>query len=247
METLLKQRLFAPLGMRHAYVNVAPEGVRAAIGHMATTQPTPAWRFRTNLAGVGGVRATLDDMVRYLQGHLGTSATSISPALRRSQDKVSDAPPMAMNWLLMPAVDRTVHVHEGGTGGFSSFVAFDKARQRGVVVLSDTTWISIGNIGSLGLHLMHASIPIGSPRRAVKPDGALLDALVGEYQLEGGLKMTVRRKGDALEIQAQGQDAFAMGFDSAGDFYAKEFDAVLRPRRTAQGQTFTWMQMGGAV
>ena len=98
---------------------------------------------------MGGVRATLDDMVRYVEGQLGTESTSITPALERSQQKVSDAPPMAMNWMLMPVGGSTVHVHEGGTGGFSSFVAFDRERQRGLVILSDTPWNSIGGLGSL--------------------------------------------------------------------------------------------------
>ena len=247
METLLKQRLFAPLGMRHAYVNAAPAGVRAAVGHTPNARPTSAWHFQTNLAGVGGVRATLDDMVRYVQGELGAETTSISPALQLSQQKVSDAPPMAMNWMLVPVGGRTVHMHEGGTGGFSSFVSFDKEKQRGVVILSDTTWNSIGSLGSLGLHLVDASFPLGTPRREVKPDVALLDALAGDYQLAGGMKMTLRRKGDVLEVQAAGQGTHAMGYDSAGDFYPREFDAVLRPQRTAEGQSFTWMQMGGVL
>jgi len=247
METLLKQRLFAPLGMRNAYVNTVPAGVRAAVGHTPNARPTSAWHFQTNLAGVGGVRATLDDMVRYVQGQLGSASTPISAALQRSQQKVSDAPPMAMNWMLVPVAGRTVYMHEGGTGGFSSFVSFDKDKQRGVVILSDTTWNSIGSLGSLGLHLVDASFLLGTPRREATPDGALLDALAGEYQLAGGMKMTLRRKGDALEIQAAGQGTYAMGYDSAGDFYPREFDAVLRPQRAAEGQAFTWMQMGGVM
>lgn len=247
METLLKQRLFAPLGMQHAYVNAAPAGVRAAIGHTPNARAASAWRFQTNLAGVGGVRATLDDMVRYVQGQLGGDETAISPALQLSQQKVSDAPPMAMNWMLMTIGGRTVHAHEGGTGGFSSFVSFDKEKQRGVVILSDTTWNSIGSLGSLGLHLVDASFPLGKPRREVKPDDALLDALVGEYRLANGLKMILRRNGDALEIHTAGQDIQAMGYDSAGDFYPRDFDAVLRPQRSGDGYEFTWMQMGGAI
>ncbi|MDR7069283.1 CubicO group peptidase (beta-lactamase class C family) [Pseudoxanthomonas japonensis] len=247
IETLMKQRLFAPLGMRHAYINAAPAGVRAAVGHTPNARSTPAWRFQTNLAGVGGVRATLDDMVRYVQGELGTETTSISPALQRSQQKVSDAPPMAMNWMLMPVGGRTVHVHEGGTGGFSSFVSFDREKRRGVVILSDTTWNSIGSLGSLGLHLVDASFPLGEPRREVAADAALIDTLAGEYQLASGMKMILRRKGDALEIQPAGQGTYLMGHDSAGDFYPRDFDAVLRPQRGANGQAFTWLQMGGAI
>jgi D-alanyl-D-alanine-carboxypeptidase/D-alanyl-D-alanine-endopeptidase len=247
METLLKQRLFAPLGMQHAYINTPPAGVRAAVGHTPNGRPTSAWHFHTNLAGVGGVRATLDDMVRYVQGQLGAEASAIAPALKLSQQKVSDAPPMAMNWMLMPVAGRTVHVHEGGTGGFSSFVSFDKEKRRGVVILSDTTWNSIGSLGSLGLHLVDASFPLGKPRVEVKPEAALLDGLAGDYALAGGMKMALRRKGDALEIQAAGQGAHAMGYDSEGDFYPRDFDALLRPQRGANGYAFIWMQMGGAL
>lgn len=247
METLLKQRLFAPLGMQHAYINTAPAGVRAAVGHTPNGRPTSAWHFQTNLAGVGGVRATLDDMVRYVQGQLGAEASAVAPALRLSQQQVSDTPPMAMNWMLMPVGGRTVHVHEGGTGGFSSFVSFDKEKRRGVVILSDTTWNSIGSLGSLGLHLVDASFPLGKPRVEVKPEAALLDGLAGDYALAGGMKMALRRKGDALEIQAAGQGAHAMGYDSEGDFYPRDFDALLRPQRGANGYAFIWMQMGGAL
>ena len=38
-----------------------------------------------------------------------------------------------------------------------------------------------------------------------------------------------------------------MGYDSAGDFYPRDFDAVLRPQRGAAGHGFIWMQMGAAV
>lgn len=249
--TLLRERLFAPLGMRHAHLGAPPAGIRAATGHTPNRRPAAAWNFATDLAGAGGVRATLDDMTQYVRGQLGQPETAITPALRLSQERLLPRPPMAMNWMLLRAAGRVVHVHEGGTGGFSAFVSFDKDRQRGVVILSDTNWNSIGNLGSLGLHLVDESFPLGEPRRTAKPDAALLDALAGEYELAselvGNMRMTLRRRGDALEIQAAGQGAYLMGYDSAGDFYPHDFDAILRPQRTADGYEFTWMQMGGAI
>lgn len=246
-ETLIRQHLFAPLQMRGAYIGQVPAGIRPAQGHSPNRKVVPAWNFSTNLAGVGGVRATLDDMVRYVQGELGQQATSITPALELSQQPVSKAPPMAMNWMLMPAGGRTVHVHEGGTGGFSSFVAFDDQGQRGVVILSDTTWNSLGSLGTLGLHLVDSSFPLGKPRKVAKPPLELLDGLVGEYQVEGAMRMTLTRKDGALVVQAAGQPAYTMGYDDAGDFYPLDFDALLRPGRTGNGYAFTWMQMGGAM
>ena len=39
-----------------------------------------------------------------------------------------------------------------------------------------------------------------------------------------------------------------MGYDSAGDFYPLKFDALLRPKRKADGTyTFTWFQGGAAL
>lgn len=249
-ETLLDTRVFTPLGMAGAYINQRPEGIRAAQGHLPTGAPTPAWTFQTNLAGVGGVRATLDDMVRYVQGQLGQVEAPIAPALKLSQQPVNPGarPPMAMNWMLAPLNGRTWLAHEGGTGGFSSFVAFDPAAQRGVIVLSDTALHSLGGLGSLGLHLADASVPLGKPRKAVAASGELLDALAGEYQLQGAMKMRLSRKGDVLVVQAEGQPAFELGHDDAGDFYPLAFDALLKPQRKADGSYgFTWFQGGGAM
>lgn len=245
-ETLLKQRLFAPLGMDRAYVNEPPQGVRAAAGHAPNTRAVPAWRFRTDLAGVGGVRATLDDMVRYVQGNLGQVEASISPALALAQQPIHEAPPMAMNWMLLPVAGRTVHLHEGGTGGFSAFVSVDRDRQRGVVILSDTTWNSIGSLGSLGLHLVDPSFPLGKPRKLAAPQQALLEALAGEYTLPPVGAFVLRVRDGKLFGQVAGQGEFELAHDDAGDFFPLEIDAILRPQKKANGEYgFQWMQMGG--
>ncbi len=248
LETLLREKLFVPLGMEHAYVNAMPRGVRAAVGHTPNTRPTPAWTFATDLAGVGGVRATLDDMVRYVQGNLEPSGTPLQAAITLAHQPLNAQPPMAMNWMLMPVAGRTVLVHEGGTGGFSSFVSVDKARQRGVVILSDTTWNSIGSLGSLGLHLVDASLPLGKPRRLAAPPQALLDGLAGDYQLQGAMKVSLRHRDGTLFIHPAGQAELELAYDDAGDFFPAVVDAVLRPQKKASGEyAFTWMQGGGAI
>lgn len=259
-ETLLEQRVLAPLEMRSSYVNRKPDGVKAATGHLPNGHITPAWTFPAEFAGVGGVRATLDDMVRYVQGQFGAAPTPLDADLRATHAAVANdaQAPMAMHWLRANLNGREFITHEGGTGGFSSFVAFDPARRTGVVILSDTALHSLGGLSSVGLHLLDPKAPLGKPRKAVKAPAELLDALVGEYRLQGAMKMHLRRKGDALEsdalesnileIQAEGQPAFEMGYDDAGDFYPLAFDALLRPRRRPDGgMGFVWTQMGGQM
>ena len=43
--------------------------------------------------------------------------------------------------------------------------------------------------------------------------------------------MTLRRRGEVLELQVPGQPAFALEHDDAGDFYPVAFDALLTPQR----------------
>ena len=252
-ETLLRERLLVPLGMNETYVAGRPPQVRLAQGHFANTMSTIPWDFPADMAGVGGVRATLPDMVRYLEGELGTRESAITPALALTQQQVASVGghTMGMNWEILStakiANGRTIIMHGGGTGGYSSFVAFEPVAKRAAVLLSDTALTDLGGLATIGLHLLDPAVPVGAPRTVATSDAKQIEALVGRYHLQSGLGMELRHKGSALTIQADGQPEFEMGYDSAGDFYPLQFDALLRPKRRVDGTyTFTWFQLGGA-
>jgi serine-type D-Ala-D-Ala carboxypeptidase/endopeptidase len=252
-ETLLRERLLAPLAMNETYIAKRPLQVRLAQGHLPNTMPQVPWDFPVDMAGVGGVRATLPDMVRYVEGELGTRESEIAPALAQTQQQVAriGGHTMGMNWEILSTANiangHTIIMHGGGTGGYSSFVAFDRAAKRAAVLLSDTALTNLGGLVTLGLHLLDPSVPAGAPRMVATADVKLIDALVGRYRLQGGLGIDLRHKGNALTTQADGQPEFEMGYDSAGDFYPLQFDALLRPKRKADGTyTFTLFQGGGA-
>jgi D-alanyl-D-alanine-carboxypeptidase/D-alanyl-D-alanine-endopeptidase len=246
-ETLLRERLLEPLGMNETYIAKPPPGVHLAQGHLPGGEPAIPWDFHPDMAGVGGVRATLPDMLKYLEGELGTRDSAITPALGRTQDFVATVSghKMAINWNMVTPKGHSYLIHEGGTGGYSSFAGFDHAAKRGVVLLCDTALTATGGLGSLGLHLLDSGIPAGLPRLVATADAKLIDALSGKYRLQGGLGIELRHKDSGLTIQADGQPEFEMGFDSSGDFYPLKFDALLRPKRKADGSyAFTWFQLG---
>lgn len=247
---LLAREVFTPLGMKGAYVTSPPMDVEPAQGHSPNHARTPAWHFPGNLAGVGGVRATLDDMVRYVRAQLGQVASPLGPALTRTQARIPEAPvPFAMNWFIATSLDRTIYLHEGATGGFSSLVAFDVVNQRGAVILSDTSWNTLGGLGDFGLHLLDARVPIGAPHVARTAPPELLAASAGSYVVQlptGPLALELRVEKGELVGQAQGQSAFALGYDSAGDFYGRDVDLVLRPSKRAEDPPFTLLQGRGA-
>jgi CubicO group peptidase (beta-lactamase class C family) len=253
-ETLLRERLLSPLGMSDTYIAKRPPNVRVAQGHLSNAMPARPWDFHVDMAGIGGVRATLSDMVRYLEGQLGTRESRITPALTRTQQQVAsvDGHTMGMNWEILSTANiangHTIIMHAGETGGYSSFVAFDRTAKLAVVLLSDTALANLGGLGLLGLHLLDPSLPVGTPRTVASADVKLIDALVGRYRLQNGLGMELRRKDNALTVQTDAELEFEMGYDSAGDFYPLKFDALLRPRRKADGTyTFAWFQLGGVL
>ena len=88
-ESLLRTRLLSPLGMSDTYIAKLPPNVRVAQGHLSNGMPAGPWDFHVDMAGGGGVRATLPDMVRYLEGRLGTRESQITPALARTQQQSS--------------------------------------------------------------------------------------------------------------------------------------------------------------
>lgn len=154
-EEMVRTRLFEPLGMKHAYVVEPPPGVRPVQGHDPEGKPVPAWNFHPELAGVGGVRATLDDMIAYTEAQLGLRESPIGPALFLTQEPLRDGHPrLGMNWILSRTPRGETLGHEGATGGFSSFMAFDRRAERGVVVLSDTALWTLGGLSGFGMELL---------------------------------------------------------------------------------------------
>lgn len=249
-ETAVREQLFQPLGMTGAHLRQRPEGVRPVQGHLGTGQPVPAWHFQEPLGGVGGVRATLPDMERYVQAHLGLIDTPLTTALQRTQQPLATGfavPAIGMFWLRAPLAGRSIMIHEGATGGSYALVALDPAQRQGVVILADAALAGMGGLSSLGLHLLDASVPPGQARRELPAPAERIDALLGHYQMRGGPALELRRGGGGLEVQAEGQPAFAMGHDSAGDFFVRDFDAVLQAQPGADGRLhLLWVQGGAA-
>jgi len=248
--TLLAEGIFQPLGMTDAHVARLEKPGMEVQGHRSSGRPTPPWDFPGDLAGAGGVRASLTDLVHYVEGELGTRQSSITPALRLTQATVADAtlPAMAMNWILVPLGGRNILVHEGSTGGFTSLVALDPENHQGAVLLADTSLANLGGLIPLGLTLLDANAPpAGFPRRRSTPGELLLSRMAGRFILAGDQKMYLEVKDGKLYAQAEGQARLELGYDSTGDFFAEDLDLIIHPVRGAKSYTFVLRQGGGQV
>jgi hypothetical protein len=100
----------------------------------------------------------------------------------------------------------------------------------------------------LAMQILEPSLPRPKPRLVKPAPQELLDQLVGDYILkDAGLSMKLWQDNGTLVAQANGQSSFILDYDSAGDFFPSEFDALLRPVMSAQGRTFDWVQGGGVM
>lgn len=179
-ETLLAH-LTGPLGMESTRREVpASLTDRVASGSMFGAY-APAWHF-DELRGLGELRSTSADLMRYLEGQLDTGSFAHSEALQRGHQPlypINDKLQMGFSWFIreLENGDRLVY-HGGGTGGFRSAVAFDPATNRAAVALTNSN----SDVQDLALHLANPAFP----HRELPDAGALpeefLAQLSGLYQ-----------------------------------------------------------------
>lgn len=149
-EELLRERILAPLGLDDTRVTLSPaQERRLAQGHDEDGKAVEHWHIPT-LPGAGALRSDVDDLFRYLSAHLGLSGGDLIPVLARTHQtytQLDDTLAVALGWLVNRSdPDRPFWYHNGETGGFHSFVAFEPAGRRAVIVLSNGA-NSIDDIG----------------------------------------------------------------------------------------------------
>lgn len=151
-EKLVVERICTPLGMKDTRITLAPEQQsRFAQGHDKQGQPAAHWDVDV-LAGMGALRSSANDMLKFLAAISGRTETKLLPAMRdchtrrRSTDVEGES--IGLAWMLgkLPRSDRKVVWHNGGTGGFHSFIGFLPESRAAVVVLANSK-LSIEKIG----------------------------------------------------------------------------------------------------
>ena len=153
-ESLVKERITGPLEMNDTRVTLSTDmRTRLAAGHKFDLRPAANWDILT-LAGAGGLRSTVNDMLRFVAANLGLTATELAPAMANAHKPRENMGPEGMQvglgWLNTSQHGLAITWHNGQTGGYHSFVGFDKEHGKGVVVLSNAE----SSIDDIGFHLL---------------------------------------------------------------------------------------------
>ncbi len=234
---LLRTRILQPLEMNDTAIVLYPVlQARFAQGHDAAGKPLPAWDFDA-LAGAGGIRSTVNDMLKFLAAQMGKKPTSLQAAMALSQQALFEAggpnQQIGLGWHIASRYGTRIVWHNGATAGFHSYMGFTD--KEGVVVLAN----SQNNVDDIGYHLLEARYPLsnsGKTRTAITLAPAVLDAYVGQYQLAPEFIITFSREGDKFFAQATRQPRFEVFAESETEFFLKAVDAQISFVKNAYGK-----------
>ena len=224
-EQLMINVIGKPLGLKDTRIAFTPEMEKnLAKGH-AGGYEVANWDI-PSLAGAGAIRSTAVDMAKYVSANMGIVKSGLYPAMQLSHKNSraeGSAPEVGLGWHIMKADGLEITWHNGGTGGYRTFIGFVKGKNRGVVVLSNSN-VSIDDIG---FHLLNPAAPLKPIEESIAVDQVVLDTYVGQYELAPGFILTVTRAGDQLNAQATGQGQFPVFAKSTNVFFYKVVEAQL--------------------
>ena len=241
-ETLVRKRITQPLGMSDTKIKLTPEMMaRLATGHNPALMSVPNWDLPT-LAGAGALRSTVNDMLKFVAANLGLTKSPLLVAMQKAhQSQRETGQPdlsIGLNWHILKKFDSEMIWHNGGTGGYRTFLGLMPSKKVAVVVMTNS-----GGAGSddIGMHLLNPALPLApaptpkKQRTAIELAPAALERYVGTYQLVIGLALDVTLEAGKLFVQPAGQPKFRLLPETESDFFVNEVDAQFSFVRDAQG------------
>jgi CubicO group peptidase (beta-lactamase class C family) len=229
---LVDREILKPLGMTMSGTAFT-DTMRAhlAPGHDEQGKPAKNWDLDA-LAGAGAIRSTASDMLRYLRANMGIDSSPLSPAMMSAQEPRRDMAKTLKVGLAWITTTRGIVWHNGGTGGYRSFLGFTGGdRRHGVIVLSD----SAISVDDLGLATLEADAPLSPVFKETALPEASLDDYVGTFKLGQNFLLKVFRMNDALYARATGQSAIPIFPSAPNEFFARVAGISLTFTRDGAG------------
>lgn len=231
---LLAARITGPLGLRNTSVSMTPQMQSHFVPGHAAGHLVPGWDMGA-LEGAGVLKSSVRDMLIYLQAHMQPSQApeNLRGALvqvAQPQRPAMEGARIGLAWHIQGDSGQEIIWHNGGTGGYSSFIGFTADRRRGVVILANS---SAPEVTSLGFRALLGDAPAPSE---VSLDPKTLNGYVGTYALAPTFKLTITIDAGQLYAQATGQAKFPIFASGPDAFFYKVVDARLTFDRSPDGK-----------
>lgn len=230
-EQLIEERICRPLGMTRTRITL-DDALRAdlAQAHDGDGASVKPWDLNV-LAGAGGIRSDVDDMLAYSAAQLALVDTPLKEAIALAQQPRVESGngdgAVALAWHILP--DGKTIMHNGQTGGYHSIVALRPDLKLGVVVLASTAWQGVDLVGYGLLSMLQGRKPGPLPyRHMAKLSADALDRFVGNFEMTGvPAVMKIRRDGERLFAQLSGQPEVRVYPASENELFYRVVEARL--------------------
>ncbi len=149
---LIRQRILDPLQMTDTFVNTlaAHDGAFAqgyagpiSFGKFSIVFPVGNWQFADGFQGCGAIVSNVKDMLKYVRANIAAPEGPLGKRLALVQQPQFDVKGiknckigLALMSMKVDGLDEPMYWHNGGTGGYNSFMAFLKEHKAGVVMLA---------------------------------------------------------------------------------------------------------------
>ena len=238
---LLDQRLLRPMGMKSTTVALnESQSIRMAGPHAADTEPAHLWNIGV-LAGAGGVRSNVQDMLTYAAAQIEPSKTPLADAIRLSQTvqtRTGEAAfdeAMGLGWFMDD--QGTTLAHDGGTGGFRAMLKISLEDQTAVVVLSNTASTHAKPLARQIIQLVEGKTidPVDLPK-TINVEQAVLEQYVGRYALLDLGHIEIERTNGKLYTRQTGQKPIRLFANAKDSFRNRVAEATIRFDRDEAGE-----------
>lgn len=222
-DALLRERVLAPLGLQATGCELPADAPPRTLDG----DDDHPWRL-ASLAGAGGLRSTVDDLLAFLQAQWAPPEplrAAVDLALTKRHDGEVGVG-MGLGWHI--AKDGFTRWHSGGTGGYRSMVLVAREQRRAVVVLANTTSDVVNQIGE-GVFRRLFGLPAEPPQveAAAAVPAEQLARLCGRYRMPDGVIVQVVQDARGLTAQLTGQPALRVYPRSATELFYRAVAASL--------------------
>ncbi|MEA2162059.1 MAG: serine-type D-Ala-D-Ala carboxypeptidase/endopeptidase [Thermoanaerobaculia bacterium] len=225
-ETLLRARITAPLGLKSTTITLSDAlKQRLAAGHDENGKRVSNWEPGV-LEGMYAIRSTANDLLEFLAAELGYKKSSLAPAMTAQlavrRPTGAKGLTIALGWHITSMPDgQEIIWHNGGTGGYRTFIGFDSKKKIGVVALTNIS--TAEGVDDIGMEILAPS----TATKVVVVDPKILERYVGRYELAPSFILTITRNGSRLFAQATGQPKFEVAAQDERNFVLKAADVRI--------------------
>jgi D-alanyl-D-alanine carboxypeptidase len=241
----LDGHIFKPLGMKNSGYDVSTKVLpNRAAGYQVQNGvwTNAAYLSMTLPHAAGSLYSTVDDLLIWDQAFFSDKVVSKASREAMTTDNGNN---YGYGLGFGDIGGHKSVAHGGGIHGFATYMAKFPADGVTVIALSN---LQSGASSAMANELARLIFGVPAPPPpaplvavAVKPE--VLDRYVGEYELQPGFNITVKREGDKLTAQATGQGAFTFTATSDTEFHFQPANIrVVFPVGAGPAPSFTLFQ-----